>query len=170
LCDVLAALNTKSAAWQQWKAHALEQLGLRDTNPLARNFYFASAAELRGTWRPPERAPVTRETLKHVPVDLFIQSLALRLRTDRTADLVMQIGFEFIDTGKRFTLYIRRGIGEVRSGVLDSPAFTVSGSEKDFKALASGTAAAARAALLGTLKCSGGLRKLQFLRSILDPP
>ena len=66
----------------------------------------------------------------------------------------MQIGFEFTDTGKLFTLYIRRGIGEVRGGLLDSPAFTVSGTEKDFKALASGTAAAARAALLGTLKCS----------------
>jgi alkyl sulfatase BDS1-like metallo-beta-lactamase superfamily hydrolase len=170
LCDVLGALNAKSTAWQQWKAQALEELGLRDTNPLARNFYFASAAELRGAWRPPERAPVTRETLKHVPIDLFIQSLPLRLRTDRTADLVMQIGFEFTDSGKLFTLYIRRGIGEVRGGVLDSPAFTVSGTEKDFKALASGTAAAARAALLGTLKCSGGLRKLRFLRSILDPP
>jgi alkyl sulfatase BDS1-like metallo-beta-lactamase superfamily hydrolase len=170
LCDLLLAVSPHHDQGRLWKAQSLEMLGQRETNVLARNFYFASALELRGLWSTPQRAPITSETLKHVPMDLFIQSLPLRLRPDRTAELTMQIGFEFTDSGKQFTLYIRRGVGEVRPDVLDQPAFVVSGHEKDFKALASGRAAAARAALLGTLRCSGGWRKLRFLRSILDPP
>jgi alkyl sulfatase BDS1-like metallo-beta-lactamase superfamily hydrolase len=170
LCDVLLSLAEGHTQAKEWKAEALEELGRRDMNPLARNFYFASAGGLRGTWSSPDRAPITSETLQDVPIDFFMDSLPLRLRPDRTAQLTLQIGFDFTDTGKQFTLYIRRGVGEIRPGLLDAPAFTVSGHEKDFKALAAGRAAAARAALLGTLRCSGGLRKLQFLRSILDPP
>lgn len=170
LCDVVMALAPQNAQARLWKAQALDELGRRDSNPVARNYYFASAAELRGTWSCPQRAPITAETLNDVPIDLFILSLPLRLRPDRTADLTMQIGFKFTDSGKQFTFYIRRGVGEIRSGVLDDPEFIVTGLERDFKALASGRAAAARAALLGSLKCTGGLRKLRFLRSILDPP
>ena len=170
LCDVLLSLAPQHAQAKEWKAKSLEELGRRDGNGLARNYYFASAGELRGTWKCPERAPITAETLKDVPIDHFIQSLPLRLRPDRTSDLTMRIGFEFTDSCKTYTLYIRRGVGEVRPGVLDEPEFIVSGHEQDFKSLASGRAAAARAALLGTLRCTGGLRKLRFLRSILDPP
>lgn len=170
LCDVLLALAPEDPRPRQWKADALEALGRRDSNTLARNYYFSSAEELRGRWTSPPRAPVTADTLRDVPMDSFVQSLPLRLRPDRTADLTMQIGFEFTDTGKTFTLYIRRGIGEVRSGVLDDPEFVVSGAERDFKALASGRGAATRAAVTGALRCTGGLRKLSFLRSILDPP
>jgi putative sterol carrier protein len=113
---------------------------------------------------------LTIDTLRHVPIEFFMQALPLRLRYDRTADSTLTIGFEFCDTGKRFSFYIRRGIGEVRSGLLDNPEFVVTASEADFKALASGALTGTRAALRGSIKCSGGWQKLRFLRSILYPP
>ena len=153
-----------------WKAQALEQLANRESNPVARNFYRSTALELRGVSIAPRRAPVGEETLRDVPIELLMQSFPLRLRPDRTADLMLRIGFEFIDSGKRFTFYVRHGVGEVRPNVLDEPDFTISATEADFKRLGSGALPAARAALLGSVRCSSGMRKLRFLRSILDPP
>jgi alkyl sulfatase BDS1-like metallo-beta-lactamase superfamily hydrolase len=170
LCDLLLAARGADPRISQWKAAALNQLAANDTNPVARNYYRASAGELLGTCEPLRRPPLTIDTLRHVPIEFFMQALPLRLRYDRTADSTLTIGFEFCDTGKRFSFYIRRGIGEVRSGLLDNPEFVVTASEADFKALASGALTGTRAALRGSIKCSGGWQKLRFLRSILYPP
>ena len=169
LCDVLLPREEDVSQLRRWKSEAFEQLGEATNHPVARHYYLGSADEMRGDSHAPERAPIDAETLRDVPVHLLMQSLPMRLRSDKTADLLMRIGFEFTDSGKQFTLYIRRGVGEIRSDVLDEPDFVVRSTEQDFKALASGTLPAARAALTGRIRCTGGILKLRLLRSLLHP-
>lgn len=170
LCDVLLAHGERIEDAKRWKAEALEQLGEREPNPVGRNYYFASAEELRGATQAPRRPAISRDTLKYIPIESLMQSLPARLRLDRTENMSLRIGFEFTDSGAQFTFYIRRGIGEIRPGILDAPDFVVTSTEDAFKDMASGAVSGARAALTGSIKCSGGVAKLRMLKTILHPP
>ncbi|MCE9546726.1 MAG: MBL fold metallo-hydrolase [Planctomycetia bacterium] len=168
LCDLLLPLRPQDDRLRHWKATALDRLAAADANPVARNYYRSSAAELRDVAR--SAGPrLEVETVASIPVELLMQSLPIRLRADRAAELSLRIGFEFCDSGKQFTFYIRRGVGEVRPGVLDEPDFVITASETDFKALAIGVLKGPRAVVSGRLKCSAGWRKLRLLKSLLEP-
>jgi hypothetical protein len=56
-----------------------------------------------------------------------------RIRPQRTAKLNFTIGFEFTDTGRAFTLVIRRGVGEVRAVRTEQADLVIRATEGDFK-------------------------------------
>lgn len=169
LCDVLLAGRHRIPQVRRWKAEAIDLLAARSDHPVAKHYYFSAAEELRGVSLTPARAPINADTLRDVPVELLLESLPMRLRVETTHNMTLRVGFDFTDSDLQFQFIIRCGVGEVRRGLTEPTDFTVITTEKDFKALVSGTLRAAQAALTGRLRCTGGLRKLRMLRSLLHP-
>ena len=169
LCDILRAQGSADPRIGQWKAEALEHLAAATKQPVARNYYLSSAAELRGTGQQIRRAAIGGQTLRYMPLDLVVQSIVMQLRADTTANMTLRIGFDIPDAKRCYTLYIRRGVGEVRPDILDKPDFVITANEADFKSMLSGMLPAAHAIVRGAVKCSCGLAKLRLLRSIMHP-
>ena len=115
------------------------------------------------------RAAIGGQTLRYMPLDLVVQSIVMQLRADTTENMNLRIGFDIPDAKRCYTLYIRRGVGEVRPDILDKPDFVITANEADFKSMLSGMLPAAHAIVRGAVKCSGGLAKLRLLRSIMHP-
>src|SRR5262245_18541935 len=112
LSDLLLAANVTDSAARPLKARALSALACLTENPVCRHWYLSDAGVLNGSYRPPKKPVVDLQTVDPVPIEELLRTLPQRLRPEKTARLTMSIGFEFTDTGKQFTFFIRQGVGE----------------------------------------------------------
>lgn len=170
LADLLLALDARDREARILKAEALETLGRREKNPGARGYLLSSARELLDQYRGPGKPVIDGETLREVPIEVLIRSFPQRLKPDKTARVEMTIAFDFSDTGKSFTFFIRRGVGEVRAERADNADLRFLSTEKDFKDFLSGTMGPLKAMATGRVKVQGGPNKLAAFRSYLIKP
>lgn len=133
LCDQVLALDPKNAGARKHKARALEQMAATVFNPLMRHWYLIDAALLLGKQRPPTWPAVNVGSIEEFLIDDLLGALPVRLDPARSADVTMTVGFEFTDSGKQFTFFIRRGVGEVVNFRANDLDLLIRTTEYDFK-------------------------------------
>lgn len=99
---------------------ALRALGAAETNPPARDWYFMAARELAGDFKLPARlVEPTPEMLAQIPLPVFFEGMSVNLHAEDCLDKLIRVGFEFTDSGERYTYIVRRGATELDPGIAD---------------------------------------------------
>jgi alkyl sulfatase BDS1-like metallo-beta-lactamase superfamily hydrolase len=170
LADILLHHDPANKPAKEAKAGALWSLGLEETNPNARYYLLSSALELQGRYKEPKRPVIKEETVRDVPVEILLKSIPERLDPDKTADIVTTISFDFTDSGRKFSLEIRRGVGELIEQAAKNPSLEFTSTEGDFKAFLTGALPAVSALASKRVRVTGGLSKLLAFKSYLVGP
>lgn len=170
LSDILLAVDPNDKKAKEAKAKALWWLGSREINLNARNYLMTSALELRGQYQDPPPPIINSGTIKDVPVSVLLDTFPERIDYEKAADADLKVAFEFTDTGENYVFIIRKGIGEVREGEIDSPDLKFTATESDFKAFLIGDISPVKAMSSGKVKAEGGLSKLLAFKSYLLEP
>jgi alkyl sulfatase BDS1-like metallo-beta-lactamase superfamily hydrolase len=133
LADVLLAADPRDRDARALKAAALTALAESTENPLHRHWYHHDAAVLSGERPATERMPLDDRSVELLPVEDILAQIPARIRPERAADLTLAVGYDFTDTGKQFTLFVRRGVGELVPFLAESPDLVIRTTEADFK-------------------------------------
>jgi alkyl sulfatase BDS1-like metallo-beta-lactamase superfamily hydrolase len=133
LADVLLAIDARDREARALKASALTALAGTTNNPLHRHWYLHDAAVLSGTLPATEKVPLDPRAVELIPIDDILAQIPYRILPDHAADITMTVGYDFPDSGKRFTLFIRRGVGELVKFLAPNPDLVLRATEADFK-------------------------------------
>lgn len=138
LSDHLLVLQPDSDEVKTLRANALRKLGAAEANPNARNYYFTVAREVQDGLKPGFRPRMNMDFLASLPVENFLHAMPALLKAEDTYDVETALGFNFRDSGKQFTLRIRRGVAKVSDGLDGDVAATLQTTEGTWKAIAAG--------------------------------
>ena len=125
VADILTGViraNTADMEARRLKAEALRQLGFQQTSANYRNWYLTSALELEGKplefaqpfWRM-HTAGSASTRLAVLPAANMLESLAVRLDAQKSANVHQTMAFNLSDSGKTYAVEIRRGIAQFHS-------------------------------------------------------
>ncbi len=117
------------------KADALSALAATTPHPLMRNWYMTDAAILRNEYVEPKRAPLSSASIRDIPILNLLRRFPERLDPRRAGNVTMSVGLAFEDTGHRFTLFVRQGIGEVVERLLPHTDLVIRLNETVFRRL-----------------------------------
>ncbi|MDX1947022.1 MAG: alkyl sulfatase dimerization domain-containing protein [Pirellulaceae bacterium] len=133
LCRMLHGHSPDCRETQAAKALALEKIAHDCDNPLVRNWQLSEAALLRQSAKLPAKPKVTGATIERTPIARILGLLPSRLNPKTSANVTMAIGFDILDKGQQYTLLIRRGVGELATGIVGKPEITIRATERDMK-------------------------------------
>lgn len=133
LGDVLLAADPKDDTARRLKAQALTDLANRTGNPLFRHWYLHDAAVLRSELDQPLRVPMDVRSVEHIPIEHLLGQLPYRINAQRAARVTMTIRYCFPDSGKEFTFFLRKGVGELVPRAVGTPDLIMRMDEMDFK-------------------------------------
>lgn len=120
LSDHVLQLLPEDGDAKSARVKALTALGEAESNPNARHYYLMTALELReGRKLPDQVAKPAPQMLKQMPLTAFFTGLSVNLHAEDTLDLNQKVGFEFTDTGEKYTLWVRRGVTELQPVLMD---------------------------------------------------
>ncbi|MEL0169053.1 MAG: alkyl sulfatase dimerization domain-containing protein [Pseudomonadaceae bacterium] len=138
LSDHLQLLLPDNDEVKTLRAGALRTLGAAEANPNARNYYFTVAREVQDGLKPGFRPRMNMDFLASLPVENFLGAMPALLKAEDTLDVETALGFDFRDSGKQFTLRIRRGVAKVSEGLDSDVVATLQTTEGTWKAIAAG--------------------------------
>jgi alkyl sulfatase BDS1-like metallo-beta-lactamase superfamily hydrolase len=124
VCTMLVhARDADADAAAMLAAAALEQMGYQAESATWRNAYLQGALELRhGPPQLPGTSTASADLVRALPLDLWFDTLAMRLDGRRAAGLRLRIGWHFSDTGERVLLNLENCALTHRLGVHDDGA------------------------------------------------
>lgn len=117
------------------RIQALQALGRKEENANARHYYFTEALETKNGKPVVIDSKIVPEQLSQFPLDCFFASLSVNLNAQACGDMVKTIGMRFTDENSEFSIYIRRGVAEIKHGLPSEPDILVTANAKDFKAM-----------------------------------
>jgi len=123
----------KSSESRQAKATVLERMAENSNNAINHNWLASEAALLRGRCSLPNKPKISGELLENIPIEQLLALLPSRLNPRTSAKTNFSLGFDITDKKQQYTLLIRRGIGELASGLIDSPSLIVRATERNLK-------------------------------------
>lgn len=167
LSDMLYAKDPGDSAALESKAKALRRLAQDEINKNKRAYLLSSADTLVGIREVLGKPIVDKNSIRELPIEVVLRNFPARLRPELTKDVEMTVGFQFPDTGKDYTFYIRRGVGELAKRREAAPDLRVIANEDTLKALLAKTINPALAYATGKVKLEGGLAKLRTFRSYM---
>jgi len=92
------------------QAQALEQLGYQAESGPWRNFYLTGAQELRrGVVKGAAGSTASPDSIRAMPLDLFLDYLGVRLNGPKAAGQTMTINWNFTDTQEKYALALEHG-------------------------------------------------------------
>lgn len=138
LSDHLMLLQPDSDAVKALRADALRTLGTAEANPNARNYYFTVAREVQDGLKPGFRPRMNLDFLASLPIENFLHAMPAVLKAEDTYEAETALGFDFRDSGKQFTLRIRRGVAKVSDGLDSDVVATLLTTENAWKSIAAG--------------------------------
>lgn len=133
LGDLLLAADPCDEAARRLKAQALAALAHTTENPLFKHWYLHDAALLRSELEPATRVPMDIRSVEHIPIEHLLGQLPYRINAKRAARVTMTMRYVFPDTGKEFTFFLRRGVGELVPYAAGTPDLIARMDEMDFK-------------------------------------
>ena len=136
LTDHLMALSPDDEQVRTWRTDALIAQGAKHSSSNGRNYFLMSAQELNG-FKVPSITP-SAEFFRMIPIEAFFQTMRTRLDPVKSANVDSSIGYHFTDSGKAFTLHVRRGVLEVTATAAENPAATLTTTEQIWKEVAAG--------------------------------
>ena len=133
LAQAWLAAQPSSKMARRKKAELLERLADGCSNPLMQNWMRSDAELLNDRRHLPPTPRIDGDTIAELPVEEIVRLMPTRLHPMRSANLTAAIGYEFTDTGKKYTFFVRRGIGEVAPGLDAGVEVVIRTTESDFK-------------------------------------
>ncbi|WP_420428400.1 alkyl sulfatase dimerization domain-containing protein [Algiphilus sp.] len=118
LSDHALRLYPDDSAITQARIDALTHLGEQSANPNARHYYLTSALELRGL-EIPVLSNAGDEMLARFPLSRFFAAIPVNLDAAAALELDQKVGFSFTDSDETFTIWVRRGVAEVRDTLME---------------------------------------------------
>lgn len=133
LADVLLAADEGDVEARKLKATALTTLAKSSGNPLHRHWYYHDAAVLNGALPATEKMRLDDQTVELLPIEDILAQIPYRILPDRAAEITLTVGYDFPDSGKQFTLFVRRGVGELVPFLAETSDVLIRSTESDFK-------------------------------------
>ena len=151
-------------------ADAYEQMGYQAESGVWRNFYLSGALELRqGIDKSRKAAPVDKEIIAGVPIELLLDAMAVRLNGPNAANENIQLNIELTDTHQRYLVQVRNG---VLHGFADQhsedPSATLKLNSTDLRLMFGGMVSAGTLLTKGRLNVSGNPLALIKFSSLFD--
>ncbi len=110
----LIQLDPENREAKDIRIKALSALGESEQNPNARNYYLTEALEIRDGFVSTSTAKPSAEAVRRIPVQSFLESLAVNLDPKAAADVNQTVGMIFPDANEAFTIHVRYGVAEIR--------------------------------------------------------
>jgi alkyl sulfatase BDS1-like metallo-beta-lactamase superfamily hydrolase len=110
----LIQLDPENREARDIRIKALSALGESEQNPNARNYYLTEALEIRDGFVSTSTAKPSAEAVRRIPVQSFLESLAVNLEPKAAADVNQTVGMIFPDANEAFTIHVRYGVAEIR--------------------------------------------------------
>ncbi len=151
-------------------ADSYEQLGFMAESGSWRNFYLTGAAELRrGVMDLPTPRTSSPDMVRAIPLDLYFDTLAVRLNGPRAANNDWRFNFKLTDTNENALLIISNGTLHHRLNVTDDNATaTLTMTRVALDQLNLGSKTFAQLAEEKLLNVSGDAKALQSFFGLLD--
>ncbi|MCJ7515921.1 MAG: MBL fold metallo-hydrolase [Dehalococcoidia bacterium] len=170
LTSYLIRIDQNDMEARKLKAAAYRVLGYAAINATWRGFYLTGARILEGSL---DLDPVysllgdfliSPDVLSLFPALNQVENMPVRLKAEETLDLTEAVGFRYTDTDEEYTLEIRRGVAEVRSGLPGNAVATVKGTRASMGPLLSGVTPITEALKSSEIQIDGSKEALvQFL-------
>ncbi len=104
-------------------ADTYTQLGYQAESGPWRNFYLTGAQELRnGVIGGPAPSTGSADMIRGLPIEKYLDYLAMRLNHPKAADADIKLNFELPDVGERFLVEIGNGVMNYTMGIQDDEA------------------------------------------------
>lgn len=110
----LIQLNPENQEAKDIRVKTLGALGENEQNPNARHYYLTEALEIRDGFVSISTAKPSPEALHGIPLQSFMESLAVNLDPKAAAEVNQIVGMIFPDAGEAFTIHVRHGVAEIR--------------------------------------------------------
>jgi alkyl sulfatase BDS1-like metallo-beta-lactamase superfamily hydrolase len=168
LCDQLIQLDYEKDEAVKMKAASLRVLGLKQGNANARYYYLTRALELEGKidLTPPK---VRKDTVVFVPLDAIFSGMAVKLNSEKSADVDTVVTFRFPDTRDTYSIHVRRGVAWIENRLPAKADISVTVNSTVWKEVVAGIRNPAVALARGDVKVDGGVLNLvKFLGLFSD--
>jgi linear primary-alkylsulfatase len=110
----LIQLNPENQEAKDVRIKALTALAEKEQNPNARSYYLTEAMEIRDGFVSRSMAKPSTESVLRIPLQSFMERLAVNLDPKAAADVDQIVGLIFPDAGEAFTIHIRHSVAEIR--------------------------------------------------------
>jgi len=118
LSDHALRLDPDDDAVRDARVDALTALGEASANPNARYYYLTSALERQGL-EIEVLNNAGREMLERLPLSRFFAAIPVNLDAKAALDLNQKVGITFPDADEAYTIWVRRGVAEIRDELMD---------------------------------------------------
>jgi alkyl sulfatase BDS1-like metallo-beta-lactamase superfamily hydrolase len=160
LTDYILTLKPGMEEARNIKAEALIALGERQIAATARNYYLTRALELQRKISICEQEIRDRDLVHSIPLKAIFNSMAVNLDPQKSADVDRVVGFRFPDTGKAFTVHVRRGVAEIQPRFPANPNNIVTVDSLVWKEIVAGMRSPTLALVKGDVTIEGGTFEL----------
>ena len=143
----------------------LKALGERESNPNSRYYYLSSAALLDENYEPNDILAPTLAVVKKYPIEAMLESLKVSVIPEKSIDKNIQLLFSFSDSGKKFSLFLRKGVLEIQPFEVAGSSVQVTAKEEDMKAVLTGLKSLPISLVTGSIKVNGSKTDLLSLFS-----
>ena len=143
----------------------LKALGEKESNPNSRYYYLSSAALLDENYEPNDILAPTLEVVKKYPIEAMLESLKVSVVPEKSIDKNIQLLFSFTDSGKKFSLFLRKGVLEIQPFEVMGSSVQVTATEEDMKAILTGLKSLPISLVTGSIKVNGSKADLLSLFS-----
>ena len=143
----------------------LKALGEKESNPNSRYYYLSSAALLDENYEPNDILAPTLEVVKKYPIEAMLESLKVSVVPEKSIDKNIQLLFSFTDSGKKFSLFLRKGVLEIQPFEVMGSSVQVTATEEDMKAVLTGLKSLPISLVTGSIKVNGSKADLLSLFS-----
>jgi alkyl sulfatase BDS1-like metallo-beta-lactamase superfamily hydrolase len=178
LTSYLIRIDPDDRGARSRKATAFRRLGYAQINPTWRGFYLTAAGYLDGTLAEVldgahELAGAYRNSgdlLGELPARAIVEQLPVRLRAETTVTMELSVGLDFTDVDEQFTVEIRRGVAEIRSGAEPTGTADLRGPRRVLGPALLGPGSSAARLAVDELEVGGSLDAAERFLDAFDPP
>lgn len=162
--------DPQNVAAKQLLADAYEQLGYQSESAPWRNFYLTGAMELRnGVRKLPAPAPQSPDTIRAMPLDMFLDFLGIRLNGERAAGKTVTLNLSLTDTKEVYLLGVENSALHYSKGQTSNSAdASVTMTREDLNNIMLGSTNMQKLIMSGTAKVDGNSQKLGEFLTWLD--
>ncbi|MGT2475215.1 alkyl/aryl-sulfatase [Paraburkholderia terrae] len=162
--------NPQNTAAKQLLADAYEQLGYQSESAPWRNFYLTGAMELRdGIKKVPAPAPASPDTIRAMPLEMFLDYQGIRLNGDRAAGKTVLLNLTLTDTKENYVVGVENSAIHYSKGKTSNNAdASITMTRADLNNVMLGSTSMQKLVMSGGAKVDGNSQKLGEFISWLD--
>ena len=165
LTDYLLLVKPNNKESKFLRMSSLKALGEKESNPNSRYYFLSSAALLDENYKPNDILAPTLEVIKKYPIEAMLESLKVSIVPRKSIDKNIHLLFNFTDSGKKFSLFLRKGVLEIQPFEVAGSSVQVSAKEEDMKAVLTGLKSLPISLVTGSIKVNGSKADLLSLFS-----